>query len=169
MRTGRLTQAELIDRSPWPDYIPSMTDAQVVDAFADLMELRLSSPTRRRIITHLAGGSVWDRLDAVLLVLLAPELPPSEVPTCSTNDISTARTPPPVAPTTMHSPTHTPSTARRFLQLVGMGIGAGMVTGPGTSFLDAALPGWRHGVGRRSDRCDDGILVVVGMLAATTV
>lgn len=53
---------------------------------------------------------------------------------------------------------------RRFLQLVGMGMGAGLVAGPGTSLLDIALPGhdpatWAAGpIGP-----DDGILVVVGM------
>lgn len=53
---------------------------------------------------------------------------------------------------------------RRFLQLVGMGMGAGLVAGPGTSLLDVALPGhdpaaWAAGpVGP-----NDGILVVVGM------
>jgi uncharacterized protein (DUF1501 family) len=53
---------------------------------------------------------------------------------------------------------------RRFLQLVGMGLGAGLVSGPGTSLLDAALPGhdpaaWALGpIGAA-----DGILVVIGM------
>ncbi len=53
---------------------------------------------------------------------------------------------------------------RRFLQMVGLGVGAGMVAGPGTSLLDAALPGldpsaWAAGpIGP-----DDGVLVVIGM------
>ncbi|MEM1333099.1 MAG: DUF1501 domain-containing protein [Actinomycetota bacterium] len=52
---------------------------------------------------------------------------------------------------------------RRFLQLVGMGLGAGLVAGPGTSLLDAALghdpSAWAAGpIGP-----DDGILVVIGM------
>jgi uncharacterized protein (DUF1501 family) len=53
---------------------------------------------------------------------------------------------------------------RRFLQLVGMGMGAGLVAGPGTSLLDVTLPGhdpsaWAAGpIGP-----NDGILVVVGM------
>lgn len=53
---------------------------------------------------------------------------------------------------------------RRFLQLVGMGLGAGLVAGPGTSLLDAAVPGhdpsaWAAGpIGPA-----DGILVVLGM------
>ncbi|MGI9644467.1 MAG: twin-arginine translocation signal domain-containing protein, partial [Ilumatobacteraceae bacterium] len=53
---------------------------------------------------------------------------------------------------------------RRFLQLVGMGLGAGLVAGPGSSLLDMALPGldpsaWAAGpIGP-----DDGVLVVIGM------
>ncbi len=53
---------------------------------------------------------------------------------------------------------------RRFLQLVGMGLGAGLVAGPGTSLLDAAIPGhdpsaWALGpIGPT-----DGILVVIGL------
>lgn len=53
---------------------------------------------------------------------------------------------------------------RRFLQLVGAGLGAGLVAGPGSSLLDAALPGfdpsaWALGpVGP-----NDGILVLIGM------
>jgi uncharacterized protein (DUF1501 family) len=53
---------------------------------------------------------------------------------------------------------------RRFLQAVGLGLGAGLVAGPGTSLLDAVLPGhdpsaWALGpIGPT-----DGVLVVIGM------
>jgi len=53
---------------------------------------------------------------------------------------------------------------RRFLQAVGMGLGAGLVAGPGTSLLDSVLPGhdpsaWALGpIGPT-----DGVLVVIGM------
>ncbi|NND75485.1 MAG: DUF1800 family protein [Ilumatobacter sp.] len=74
MRNGRLTQAALIDRSPWPDYIPSMTDAEVVDTMLELLAVRLTPGTRQRIVDHVAAGSVWERRNALLLILLAPEL-----------------------------------------------------------------------------------------------
>lgn len=53
---------------------------------------------------------------------------------------------------------------RRFLQMVGLGLGAGLVAGPGTSLLDAALPGhdpsaWAAGPIGDSD----GILVIIGL------
>ncbi|WP_420451078.1 DUF1501 domain-containing protein [Ilumatobacter sp.] len=52
---------------------------------------------------------------------------------------------------------------RRFLQMVGMGLGAGLVAGPGSSLLDAALghdpSTWALGpIG-----ADEGVLVVIGM------
>jgi len=62
------------------------------------------------------------------------------------------------------SGTHHELDRRRFLQLVGMGAGAGAVAGPGTSILDSVLANradttWAAGpVGD-----DDGILVVLGM------
>ncbi len=53
---------------------------------------------------------------------------------------------------------------RRFLKLVGMGLGAGLVSGPGSSLLDAVIPGhdpsaWAAGpLGP-----NDGVLVVLGL------
>jgi len=53
---------------------------------------------------------------------------------------------------------------RRFLQAIGLGLGAGLVAGPGSSLLDAALPGhdpsaWALGpIGPT-----DGVVVIVGM------
>ncbi len=41
---------------------------------------------------------------------------------------------------------------RRFLQLIGMGLGAGLVTGPGSSLLDTALGNAKHLVGCGPDR-----------------
>ncbi len=53
---------------------------------------------------------------------------------------------------------------RRFLQLIGMGVGAGALAGSGSSLLDVALPGfdssaWAAGpIGP-----NDGVLIVLGM------
>lgn len=53
---------------------------------------------------------------------------------------------------------------RRFLQLVGMGLGAGALAGPGSSVLDSLIPGhdpsaWAAGpIG-----AEDGIVVLIGM------
>ena len=53
---------------------------------------------------------------------------------------------------------------RRFLQLVGMGVGAGALTGPMSSLLDLSLPGldpsvWAAGPAGPND----GVLIVIGM------
>jgi uncharacterized protein (DUF1800 family) len=73
-RHGQLTRNELIDASPWPDYIPTMSDEQVVDNMSNLMEVTLTSSTRQQLIDHLAAGGRWERNDLVFLMLLAPEL-----------------------------------------------------------------------------------------------
>jgi len=52
---------------------------------------------------------------------------------------------------------------RRFLQLVGMGMGAGIVTGPGSSLLDTALGNGDTSWAAGPIGADDGILVVLGM------
>jgi uncharacterized protein (DUF1501 family) len=52
---------------------------------------------------------------------------------------------------------------RRFLQLVGMGMGAGMVAGPGTSLLDTALGNGNTSWAAGPIGATDGILVVLGM------
>ncbi len=76
-------------------------------------------------------------------------------------DISTAE-----ALRRLHQPETDPYALdrRRFLQLVGMGLGAGLVAGPGGSLLDAAIRGhdpsaWAAGPIGPSD----GVLVVIGL------
>lgn len=53
---------------------------------------------------------------------------------------------------------------RRFLQLVGMGLGAGAVAGPGLSLLDTAFVGGNTSWAAGPVAADDGILLVIGML-----
>ncbi len=53
---------------------------------------------------------------------------------------------------------------RRFLQLVGMGLGAGVVAGSNSSLIESVLTGnepWAHGAGPVG--ATDGILVILGM------
>ena len=52
---------------------------------------------------------------------------------------------------------------RRFLQLVGMGMGAGMVAGPGSSLLDSALGNGDTSWAAGPIGATDGILIVLGM------
>ncbi len=71
MAGGSVSREDIIARV---DQVPVMSDAQVVDTFLSLMHLQLPEPTRSTIINHIAAGSVWNRTDALLLILLAPEM-----------------------------------------------------------------------------------------------
>ena len=53
---------------------------------------------------------------------------------------------------------------RRFLQLVGLGVGAGALTGPTSSLLDLSLPGFDPAVWAAGPAGpNDGVLIVIGM------
>jgi uncharacterized protein (DUF1501 family) len=52
---------------------------------------------------------------------------------------------------------------RRFLQLVGMGLGAGAVAGPGSSLLETALSGGNTSWAAGPVAANDGILLIIGM------
>ena len=73
-RNGSMTRAEITATSGWPDYEPDLSDADLVDRMAQLMEVRLSPGSRQHLIDHVAAGDVWQRTDVILLILLAPEL-----------------------------------------------------------------------------------------------
>lgn len=60
-------------------------------------------------------------------------------------------------------PSGTSLDRRRFLQLVGMGFGAGLVSGPGTTLLDSALPWSSSAASAAPLGSSDGILVVLGL------
>ncbi len=73
-RNGQLTRDELIESSGWPDYIPTMTNEQVVDNMANFMEVSLTASSRQQLIDHLVASERYDRNHLVFLILLAPEL-----------------------------------------------------------------------------------------------
>ncbi len=73
-RNGRLTRDELHASSGWPNYVPTMTSAQVIDNMADLMEITLASASRQQLIDHVEARPRGERSDALFLLLLAPEL-----------------------------------------------------------------------------------------------
>lgn len=53
---------------------------------------------------------------------------------------------------------------RRFLQLVGLGVGAGALVGPASSLLDLSLPGLDPSVWAAGPAgSNDGVLIVIGM------
>lgn len=73
-RNGRLTREQLVASSEWPDYVPKMSSAAVIDKMAALMEISLGTASRQRLIDHVEAGGRYERADALFVILLAPEL-----------------------------------------------------------------------------------------------
>lgn len=53
---------------------PVLGNADFVDRLLDLMHLRLEPPARQAIVDFAAASSVWERDEALLLIMLAPDL-----------------------------------------------------------------------------------------------
>jgi uncharacterized protein (DUF1800 family) len=68
---GAITRAEVTANTKGE---PNWSDAAFVDRILELAALRLSPETRQSIINYSIECSVWERVNALLLVLLAPEL-----------------------------------------------------------------------------------------------
>ena len=69
---GELTRAEILARDE--DRNPVLTGSAYVDELLGLMGVGLAPATRSTIVAHADSESVWDRWDAVLLIMLAPEM-----------------------------------------------------------------------------------------------
>jgi uncharacterized protein (DUF1800 family) len=69
---GELTRAEILARDE--DRNPVLTGSAYVDELLALMGVGLTPATRSTIVAHADSESVWDRWDAVLLIMLAPEM-----------------------------------------------------------------------------------------------
>jgi uncharacterized protein (DUF1800 family) len=72
--THRLTRLEVHGR--WQDGTPPIPDEELVDRMILYMGLKPPTSTRNRILAHLADDEIktWMRLDALLLLLSAPEM-----------------------------------------------------------------------------------------------
>ncbi len=68
---GELTRAAITARN---GATPVLSGSDYVDELLRLMDLRLSPPARSAIVAHADAESVWDRWDAVMLIMLAPEM-----------------------------------------------------------------------------------------------
>ena len=51
-----------------------LTNADLVDRLLDLMHLQYSPETVAEIVRYANGATVWERNNALLLIMLAPEL-----------------------------------------------------------------------------------------------
>jgi uncharacterized protein (DUF1800 family) len=71
---GSILRSEITARSPWPHYVPVLTSAALVQRLLDLMHVRLPSSTVDEVVRYADGATVWERNNALLLLLLAPEM-----------------------------------------------------------------------------------------------
>jgi uncharacterized protein (DUF1800 family) len=68
---GDITRAEITARSGG---LPVLSNSDLVDRLLTLMRLEFPSSTRSELIRYADSASVWERNDAMLLVMLAPEM-----------------------------------------------------------------------------------------------
>jgi hypothetical protein len=68
---GDITRAEITARSGG---LPVLSNSDLIDRLLTLMRLEFPSSTRSELIRYADGASVWERNDALLLVMLAPEM-----------------------------------------------------------------------------------------------
>lgn len=54
--------------------VPVLSNADFIDQLLTLMRLEFSSAARAELVRYADGASVWERNDALLLVMLAPEM-----------------------------------------------------------------------------------------------
>ena len=53
---------------------PTLSNAEYVGLLEEYMGLQLSETTRAEIVRYCDGATVWERNDAVMLIMLAPEM-----------------------------------------------------------------------------------------------
>jgi uncharacterized protein (DUF1800 family) len=71
---GSIMRSEITARTPWPEQLPVLTNAAFVDRLLALTRLGLPASTVAEIVRYANGATVWERNNAVLLIMLAPEL-----------------------------------------------------------------------------------------------
>ena len=71
---GSIMRSEITARTPGPDRQPVLSNAALVARFLELMRLQLSPAATAEIVRYADGASVWERNNALLLIMLAPEM-----------------------------------------------------------------------------------------------
>ncbi len=71
---GSIMRSEITARTPWPEQLPVLTNAALVDRLLDLMRIQLPPSTVAEIVRYANGASVWERNNAIVLLMLAPEM-----------------------------------------------------------------------------------------------
>ena len=71
---GSIMRSEITARTPWPAQLPVLPNAEFVDRLLALSRLGFPASTVSEIVRYANGTTVWERNNALLLVLLAPEM-----------------------------------------------------------------------------------------------
>jgi uncharacterized protein (DUF1800 family) len=72
LRNGSLTQAQVVATSTTG--VPTLSNAAYIDLLETYMGIRLSAASKAELLRYANGASVWERNDALLLMMLVPEL-----------------------------------------------------------------------------------------------
>ena len=70
---GSIMRSEITARTP-PAQLPTLSNDDLVARLLDLMRLRYSPAAVAEIVRYANGATVWERNNALLLIMLAPEL-----------------------------------------------------------------------------------------------
>jgi uncharacterized protein (DUF1800 family) len=70
---GSIMRSEITARTP-PTQLPTLSNDDLVARLLDLMRLRYSPAAVAEIVRYANGATVWERNNALLLIMLAPEL-----------------------------------------------------------------------------------------------
>ena len=71
---GSIMRSEITARTPWPDSQPVLSNAALVARLLELMRIQLSPAATAEIVRYADGATVWERNNAVLLIMLTPEM-----------------------------------------------------------------------------------------------
>ena len=71
LRHGSLTNAQVTASTAG---VPTLSNAEYVGLLEEYMGLRLSETTRAEFVRYADGATVWERNDALMLMMLAPEM-----------------------------------------------------------------------------------------------
>ena len=74
LAAGSIMRSEITARTPFPAQLPVLANADFVDRLLDLMRLRHSPETIAEIVRYANDATVWERNNALLLIMLAPEM-----------------------------------------------------------------------------------------------
>ncbi len=71
---GSIMRSEITARTPWPEQAPVLSNEALVTRLLELMKLQLSPGAKSEIVRYGDSATVWERNNALLLIMLAPEM-----------------------------------------------------------------------------------------------